>query len=81
MRPVNMTYRNCIIGKEIEVVYSTNPSDLHIRGRVVDETRHMMQVENRTMKWLIKKNVIVLLDRQKIDGKELVGRPEDRIKR
>ena len=76
-----MTYRNCIIGKEIEVLYSTNPSDLHIRGRVVDETRHMVQVENRTMKWLIKKNVIVLLDRKKIDGKELVGRPEDRIKR
>ena len=76
-----MTYRNCIIGKEIEVVYSTNPYDLHIKGRVVDETRHMMQVENGTIKWLIKKNVIVLLDRQKIDGKELVGRPEDRIKR
>ena len=76
-----MTYRTCIIGKEIEVVHSTNPCDLHIRGRVTDETRNMIQVENSEVKWLIKKNVVVLLNREKIDGKELVGRPEDRIKK
>lgn len=78
-----MTYRNCIIGKQIEVVHSTNWRDLHSKGKVVDETRNMMQTENENgeLKWLIKKNVIVLLNGQKIDGKELVGRPEDRIKR
>jgi RNase P/RNase MRP subunit p29 len=77
-----MTYRNCIIGKKIRVLYSTNPCDGHITGRVVDETKNMMQVENEPeLKWLIKKNVIVLLDGQRIDGRELVGRPEDRIKR
>lgn len=78
-----MTYRNCIIGREVKVVHCTNPCDLHIRGRVVDETRNMIQVQNEDgePKWLIKKNVTVLLDGQKIDGKELVGRPEDRIKR
>jgi RNase P/RNase MRP subunit p29 len=76
-----MTYRNCIIGKELEVVHSTNACDLHIKGRITDETRNMMQIENSEVKWLIKKNVVVLLDREKIDGKELVGRPEDRIKK
>ncbi len=76
-----MTYRNRIIGKELTVLFSTNPCDLHITGRIVDETRNMMQVENEELKWLIKKNVIVLLDGQKIDGKELIGRPGDRIKR
>lgn len=76
-----MTYKTCIIGKEIEVVHSTNWCDLHIKGRVTDETRNMIQVENSEVKWLIKKNVIVLLNREKIDGKELVGRPEDRIKK
>ena len=76
-----MTYKTCIIGKEIEVVHSTNRCDLHIKGRVTDETRNMIQVENSEVKWLIKKNVIVLLNREKIDGKELVGRPEDRIKK
>jgi RNase P/RNase MRP subunit p29 len=76
-----MTFRNLIIGKKIRVLYSTNPCDLEIKGRVVDETRNMMQIENGDITWLIKKNVIVLLDGQKIDGKELIGRPEDRIKR
>lgn len=76
-----MTYRHVLIGKEIVVVHSTNPSDLCIRGRVVDETQNMIQVENGELKWLIKKNVVVLLNGQKIDGKELVGRPEARIKR
>lgn len=77
-----MTYRNRIIGKHIEVIYCTNPCDLHTKGSVVDETRNMMQVtKNGELKWLIKKNVIVLLEGHEIDGKELVGRPENRMKR
>ena len=78
-----MTYRSLIIGKDIAVVYSTNPSDLSIQGKVVDETRNMMQIEpeSKEPKWLIKKNVIVRLNGREIDGKELIGRPEDRIKR
>ncbi len=76
-----MTYRKLIIGKKIEVVHSTNPCDLHIKGKVVDETQNMIQVENGELKWLIKKNVVVLLNGHKTDGRDLVGRPEDRMKR
>ncbi len=76
-----MTYRKMIIGKTIEVMHSTNPCDLHIKGRVIDETKNMILVHQGGLKKLIKKNVILLLENQKIDGKELVGRPEDRIKR
>lgn len=76
-----MTYRKMIIGKTIEVMHSTNPCDLHIKGRVIDETRNMILVHQGGLKRLIKKNVIILLENQEIDGKELVGRPEDRIKR
>jgi RNase P/RNase MRP subunit p29 len=76
-----MTYRKMIIGKELKVLHSTNSCDLHIKGTVVDETRNMIQVENGELKWLIKKNIIVLLGGQRIDGKNLIGRLEDRIKR
>ncbi|MBU7023900.1 MAG: ribonuclease P protein subunit [Theionarchaea archaeon] len=76
-----MTYRTVLIGKNLEVVFSTNPTDLHCRGTVVDETQNMIQIENRKLKWLIKKNVVVLLDGHLVDGRDLVGRPEDRIKR
>ncbi|MBU6998797.1 MAG: ribonuclease P protein subunit [Theionarchaea archaeon] len=76
-----MTYRTLIIGKELEVIFSTNPADLHSRGTVVDETQNMIQIENGKLKWLIKKNVVVLLDGRTVDGRELIGRPEDRMKR
>lgn len=76
-----MTYRTLIIGKNLEVIFGTNPTDLHCRGTVVDETQNMIQIENGKLKWLIKKNVVVLLDGRMVDGRELVGRPEDRIKR
>lgn len=76
-----MTYRTLLIGKNLEVIFSTNPTDLHCRGTVVDETQNMIQIENGKLKWLIKKNVVVLLDGRMVDGRELVGRPENRIKR
>lgn len=76
-----MMYRKLMVGKHLKVVHSTNPCDLSVAGRVVDETRNMIQVEDKKVKWLIKKNVIVLVNGQKIDGKELVGRPDERIKR
>ncbi|MGD2247987.1 MAG: ribonuclease P protein subunit [Candidatus Methanofastidiosia archaeon] len=76
-----MTYRNQIVGKKIHVVHSTNPCDLSIAGRIVDETRNMIQVKNDGLKWLIKKNIVVLLEGKQINGEELIGRPEDRIKR
>lgn len=76
-----MTYRNNIVGKKIHVIQSTNPCDLSIAGRVVNETRNMIQVKNDGLKWLIKKNIVVLLGGQRINGEELIGRPEDRIKR
>lgn len=75
-------YRKLLIGRHVEVLHATNPCDLAARGRVVDETRNMMQVEEGDhTRWLIKKNVIVCVNGYAVDGKELVGRPDERIKR
>ena len=75
------------IGLEVKVAKSTNPDCVGIKGRVIDETRNtfvLMKdgVERRVIKetsvfhFTYPDGTIV-----EIDGKLLVGRPEDRIKK
>ena len=34
-----------LIGLEVEVLHATDPSQAHVRGRVVDETRNTLVLE------------------------------------
>lgn len=71
------------IGTEMEIIDSKNKSLVGVKGKISDETRNMFILDNgkriiksqSTFKMKInKKNV-------EIDGNDLVGRPEDRIKK
>ena len=75
------------IGLMAKVVNSTNPCNVGIKGRVIDETRNTFVllhdgVEKRIIKetsvfhFIYPDGTVV-----EIDGKLLVGRPEDRIKK
>ncbi|UCC33656.1 MAG: ribonuclease P protein subunit [Candidatus Bathyarchaeota archaeon] len=70
-----------------EVVESSNPNYIGISGKVVDETRNALVIMHQNEKKVIIKNVAVfhftLFDRTavEINGKMIVGRPEDRIKK
>ncbi|RJS88886.1 ribonuclease P protein subunit [Candidatus Bathyarchaeota archaeon] len=79
--------RHELIGLEAEVVGSTNPCSRGIRGRVVDETRNTLVIEDggrdkvvvketSTFRFTLPSGVVV-----EVEGKYLVGRPEDRVKR
>lgn len=71
-----------MIGESVEVVRSTNRYYLGIKGKVIDETQNMLIVETAEgVKRLIKKNVVLKVGERLIDGKSLVSRLEDRIKR
>ena len=50
-----------------------------ITGTVIDETKNMLILDNGRK--LIKENIFIEMDGTVIDGKKIVGRPEDRIKR
>ena len=72
-----------LIGSNLEVIDSKNKSLIGIKGKIIDETKNMLVLDNE--KKLIKsqstfkikfKNKII-----KIKGKLLVGRPEDRLKK
>ncbi len=84
--PKNLV-RHELIGLHVRVVASSNFSAIGGNGRVVDETREMLAVETEfgekhyvkeqcTFAFTLPSGEVV-----RVDGKVLVGRPEDRIKK
>jgi ribonuclease P protein subunit POP4 len=75
------------IGLETTVVKSSNPDVVGISGKVVDETRNTLKIlQDNTEKIIVKDTSVfefVLPDETvvEIDGKVIMGRPEDRLKR
>ena len=80
--------RHELIGLKVRIVKSTDPTQKGISGIVMDETYNTLKVEmkNSEEKTVIKENcifVFTLPDKTKVqvDGKLLISRPEDRIKK
>ncbi|MBS7639248.1 MAG: ribonuclease P protein subunit [Candidatus Bathyarchaeia archaeon] len=87
MKNLSHILQDEFIGLEVKVVRSTNPSCIGLSGRVIDETKNTFKILSRDgEKVLIKENCIfhfTLPDKTviEVDGKVLIGRPEDRVKR
>ncbi|MBI1969713.1 ribonuclease P protein subunit [Candidatus Woesearchaeota archaeon] len=74
------------IGLEIAVVEARNKSLVGLKGKVVDESKEMLTVQTATgEKKVVKEQArFQVHDQGKqflVDGKLLVGRPEERIKK
>ena len=75
------------IGKHAEIRKNASPSNTSISGIVVDETRNTFTVLNKgRRKSIIKESALFSFELPdhaivEIDGRLLVGRPEDRLKR
>lgn len=79
--------RHELIGLDVEVVRDSNISNISLLGRVFDETRNTLLIKiNEVTKRIAKQNAVfrfklpdgATLD---VDGRGLIGRPEDRVKR
>ncbi len=76
-----------LIGLEAQVVSSSDPMMLGTYGKIIDETRDMLVIEQVSGPKIIAKSgssfEIKLPDGQKVtvDGNKLVGRPEERVKK
>lgn len=68
-----------LIGKRIKVIKSVNKAYIGITGTVIDETKNMLTLDDGRK--LIKENITIEIDGTVLDGKYIVGRPENRIKR
>jgi len=78
--------RSEFIGLEVEVIDAENKALIGLKGLVVDETKSLLIIEqDGVAKKVIKSQVTlkVLIEGQEfqIDGKILMGRPEDRLKK
>ena len=79
--------RHELIGLPVKIVKSSNKNQVGIKGRVVDETYHTLVIETPKGEKRVEKKscvfVFTLPDNTKVEveGKLIVGRPEDRIKK
>lgn len=74
-----------IIGLETEVLNDSNPGNIHIRGRVIDETMKTLVIRGKRTWRIAKKDAVFKFNLDgttvQVEGKALIGRPEDRVKK
>ncbi len=79
--------RHELIGLSVEVVGSSDQNLVGKKGTVVDETQNTVAIEEDGEVKSLQKSAVVLRvtlpdgEEVQIDGKKLVARPEDRIKK
>jgi len=79
--------RQEFVGLDAKVVKSSNPSQASISGKIIKETRNTLVILHKNTEKTVIKDVAVfhfiMPDGTvvEIDGKAIVGRPENRLKR
>jgi ribonuclease P protein subunit POP4 len=80
--------RHELIGLEVKIEKSTDPTQKGVKGKVIDETYNTIKIEvkNGKEKTIPKKNSVFIFtlpsgEKVEVEGRLLVGRPEDRIKK
>jgi len=87
MKITPTTLQHEFIGLDAEVVRSLHPRYVGIKGKVLNETRNTLVILHNNKKTMIIKNVAVFHFTTpdgavvEINGKIIVGRPENRIKK
>ncbi len=73
------------IGKEAEIIRTTNKYLLGMRGKIVDETRNSFKLlvnkrNFREFKIILKRNNTFLIGNRIVEGNKIMKRSEDRKK-
>ncbi len=73
--------RIALIGEEIRIADAKNKTLTGFTGNVVGETRNTITIKTQTgNKTIIKEQVEIEINGKKIQGKNITGRVEERIK-
>lgn len=71
-----------LLGKQVEVIQSSNRYEVGIKGLVIEDTKNTIKIRaDNGVKILIKNSIILMINDKKIDGNLLIGKEEERIKR
>ena len=78
--------RHELIGLNIEIIEAKNKALVGLKGKVIDETKSLLLVQTKKGEKKVLKDQATLrmkVNNKKIqlDGKLLVGKPEDRLKK
>jgi ribonuclease P protein subunit POP4 len=80
--------RHELIGLQVRIAESSDKTQRRLAGRVIDESYAMLKIETKggKEKTVIKQNNVFIFTlpnkvKVQVDGKLLVSRPEDRIKK
>jgi ribonuclease P protein subunit POP4 len=78
--------RHELIGLEVEITNSNDPTLKGLKGQIVDETKNTLTIEVGGKRKTVPKGICTFRfalesERVEVSGKVLVKRPEDRIKR
>ncbi|MEM2994709.1 MAG: ribonuclease P protein component 1 [Candidatus Bathyarchaeia archaeon] len=79
--------RDEFIGAEAKITKSAHAGYVGLAGKVIDETRNTFTILHKGKRKMVVKNAVVFHFKfsdgtvVEIDGKLLVGRPEDRLKK
>ena len=80
-------FRHEFIGLTVEVIDSNHEGLVGLQGRIIDETRNTIKIDTGSNEKIIPKASVTFLftlpegEKVSIDGKVILARPEDRIKR
>lgn len=82
----NLT-RHELIGLRVKIIGSSCKSNIGLLGKIINETKNMLVISNDSRQhWLPKEESNFQFKLQddstvEVEGKRLVGRPEDRVKK
>ena len=80
-------FRHEFIGLSVEITDSNHEGLIGIQGIIIDETRNTIKIDTGNEEKIIPKANVTFLftlpdgDKVSIDGKVILARPEDRIKK
>jgi ribonuclease P protein subunit POP4 len=75
------SFRGELIGSLVEVISSKNETLIGLKGKIIDETKNTITIQNKKINKILKSHITIKIDGKIIEGKNLKKRPEDRIKK
>jgi len=78
--------RKTLIGLEVSIVDATNKSNIGFKGIVIDDSRNMLTIKtSKGVRKIVKKNAKFAIKIQNkeitVDGNELIGRIDERLRK
>lgn len=75
-----------LVGLQAQVISDSNPTNISLSGKIVDESRNTLVIQGREKSVRISKKDAVFRfhlpsGEVEVEGHAIIGRPQDRIKR